>query len=221
MKQVLSLFLALNLAACASVHKARTAVPNEANGLPLKITAQEITEYTDEYHTMIDITFENTGDRWLHVDETAVDFTNKSNVEHNIIVGKDLIAWAESYRIKESVKNYNDSLGIAAAILGGVIIAAAAGRSGSPAGVAAGASLAVGAATMHDVKSLKRSKLEAETSSLVPEGHIYRDFGIPPKGYARRWLLVNTPQKMIAKKFALTLNTVELGGGGYTVPLKE
>lgn len=221
MKKVLSLFLALQLSACASIHKSRVAVAQGANDLPLKITAEEIAEYTDEYHTMIDLTFENTSGRWLHVEEAGVDFANKSGVEHNIIVGDDLIAWAESYRIKQQVKDYNDSLGIAAAILGGVIMAAAAGRSGSPAGVAAGASVAIGAATVQDVKSLGRARLDAQTSKLVPEGHLYRTFAVPPKGYARRWVLVNTPNKMIAKKFGLSLKTIELGGGDYVVPLKE
>lgn len=219
MRNLLSIALSLTMVSCASVHGNRTAVHKAGVELPLVITAQEVEEYSDPYHRLIDFTFENTSERWMRFEDVEFEFKNSADVEHNVIVGEDLKAWAESYRIKKSVENYNDSLGIAAAILTGTFMVIASNL--DPKGAAVGVGLQAAGTGAGIYKGVSAARLEAQVSALVPEGHAYRSFSIPPKGYARRWLLVNTPQKMIVKKFTMSLRSVEKGDATYNVPLGE
>lgn len=219
MRKFVSISLFFFLAACASVHGNLNAVHKTGVDLPVKITAQEVEEYSDHYHRMIDFTFENTSGRWMRFEDVEFDFSNAMGVEHNIIVGEDLKAWAESYRIKKSIENYNDSLGIAATILTGAFLTVASTFDSNAARLGMGMQAAGTGVALY--KGVSAAKLNAQVSSLVPDGHAYRSFSIPPKGFARRWMLVNTPQKMIVKKFTLSLKSVEKGNASYTVPLKE
>lgn len=221
MKKVFLGLMPALLAACASKEPGLTAAPRAGNPLPLKITAVAVDEYSDEFNSVVSLTFQNTGERWIHVDEVGLDFANESSIQQNVILGEDLKAWAESYKIRKQVENFNDSLGITAAILGGTLVAIVSGKSGDTKTAAVGGAVATGASGYQAIKFFRTNRQIAEVGEIVPDGHVYRSFSIPPKGYARRWFLLNTPQKLIVKKFAMNVHSVELGEGGYEVPLKE
>jgi len=214
---------------CASTHpgvigKSIQASPN----LNLQISAQWNRDYSDDSNIFVDFTFQNLSGTWAHIDQVDVDFPNDSNTTHNMIVGNDLKAWADSFTIRKRKEDHNFSMGVAGLIATGAILmvaaAASGGRSGSSSsnGLAiAGASaytLGTGAAVVRGVSDKVKS---AERGFTVPESHILAPVTIPSSGFAQRWLIVNIPAgvKAGAKMMRLRIRTVEGGEGIFEIPL--
>ena len=121
------------LVGCASTHPGRKATEiSRLNDLSLSISSVHNQEFSDPTNIFLDLVIENNSSSWIHIDRIDVDFPGAGNSPHNIIVGDDLGAWAQSYAIRKKQKEANANLGVAGLILAGTImmVAAIGGKDG-------------------------------------------------------------------------------------------
>jgi hypothetical protein len=213
------------LVGCASTHPGRKATEiSRLNDLSLSISSVHNQEYSDPTNIFLDLVIENNSSSWIHIDRIDVDFPGAGNAPHNIIVGDDLGAWAQSYAVRKKQKETNANLGVAGLILAGTImmVAAIGGKDGVNSGLATlGAGTTLGGAGLAAHKDLKDKKTAAEKANAVPETHLFAPVTIPSNGVSQRWILVNTPAKIIATHMRVRIHTVEGGEAVYDVPTVE
>ena len=220
MKTLWTLSLLLLLAGCATTHPGVKGRQIDGVSQSLEISANPVTEYSDKSNIFIDFTFENKGTRWVRIDQVKVEFPNKSQAAHNVIVGDDLKIWAESYKNKRKLNQHNGDLGMAALILTGAGIAISGSRSNNGGFESLGlAGLGAGAA-WSATRNVRDSQRAAQTSEIVPENYILAPLTVPSQGFLRRWVLVNIPTELIAKSAVLTLTTVEGDVLKYEIPIQ-
>jgi len=205
--------------ACATKHPGTIAKINTSDSdqsIKLVVSAKVIRDYSDPYNSYIDLAFENKSGHWLRVDEVELDFTNSGDVPHNVIIGQDLYAWAESFEEKKKIENHNTALAINSLILAGAILS----HSKNANTQALGASALAGGVGWDATRTFMKNLNYAERSKSVPEKHIYRAFTVPAAGLIRRWFIVNTPTDQIVKNFNMKILTVDGKTLNYTVPIK-
>ncbi|MBX2994175.1 MAG: hypothetical protein KF681_05125 [Bdellovibrionaceae bacterium] len=220
MKSVLMLSLIVILAGCATMHPGAKGHQVQGSAQALVVSANPVPEYSDKSNVFIDFTFENQGTRWLRIDQVKIEFPNKTNAAHNVIVGDDLKIWAESYKNKRKLSQHNSDLGIASLILSGAGIAIAGTRSNNGGFESVGLAGVGAGATWSAARSMRDSQRAAQTSEIVPENYVLAPITIPSQGFLRRWVLVNIPTEMIAKHALLTLTTVEGDVLKYEIPIQ-
>lgn len=204
--------------ACATKHPgvmATPVTPDPEN--KLIVSANVLKDYSDPYNVFIDVAFENNSGKWLHVDEVELDFSNDKDLAHNIIIGQDLYAWAESFEEKKKIEDHNTALAVNSLVLGGAIISAT-GRSSTTNSV--GSAAMIGGAAWDATRSFTGQLNKAQRSKSVPEKHVYRPFTVPAAGLIRRWFIVNTTTDQIVKSFKMKVHTVEGKVLVYNVPIK-
>jgi hypothetical protein len=226
MKRFFILFItALFFVACATKHPGRQASEvSRLNDLALNISSVHNEEYSDPTNIFLDLVIENTSNSWIHIDRVDVDFPGAGNAPHNIIVGKDLEAWAQSFAIRKKQKEANASLGIAGLILAGTVmmVAAIGGKDSVNSGLASlGAATTLGGAGLGVHKNLQSKKDVAERADVVPETHLFAPVTIPSNGVSQRWILINTPAKIMAQNMRVRIHTVEGGEAVFDVPTIE
>lgn len=210
---------------CATTHPGiRSKTISTTPNLDLEISADWNADYSDDSNMFLDFTLENKSTSWVHIDQIDVEFPNNDNVTHNIIVGNDLQAWAESYAIRKKREQHNAQLGIAGLILAGTVlmVAAVAGTdSGSTNNgmLAAGATAYAAGVTTGVSQKMKESRNAAQRGKVVPETHFLAPMTIPSAGFAQRWMIVNLPQKRVANYIRIRVHTAEGEEGVYEVPL--
>lgn len=204
---------------CASTHPGQIGKQVAGPQKDLQVSADPIAEYSDSTNVVLDFTLENKGTRWLRIDQVQLEFPNESNVVHNIIVGDDLKIWAESYANKRKRDNYNKDLGIAGLVLTGVTVAILGNRSSDVGYSSAGLAVASAGGVWGSQKTVRDRQLKAQTSEVVPENYVLAPMTIPSQGFLRRWVLVNIPDKLIAKNAILILKTIEGDVLRYEIPI--
>lgn len=213
------------LISCATTHPGiRSKKISSTPNLDLEISADWNADYSDDSNMFLDLTIENKSTSWIHVDQVDVEFPNGENVVHNIIVGNDLTAWAESYAIRKKREEHNAQLGIAGLILAGTVlmVAAVAGSSDgsiNKTALAAGAASYAAGATASVSKSINDSRNAAQRGRVVPDTHFLAPMTIPSNGFAQRWMIVNLPQKKVALFMKVRIHTAEGDEGVYEIPL--
>jgi|GEM_PF-3779245 len=227
MKAWISLiFSALFMVSCASTHHQNKALPvTVPEGIDLVISSKLNKSYSDGSHLYYDFTFENKGSHWLRLDEIEIEFLSNDGIPHNIIVGQDLVAWAESYKIRKQKENLNSDLGTAALILGGAVLmvaAASSGNGGHSSGARGAGALLYGSGIgFGATKELMSNRDRVMNAKQVPETHLLAPVTIPSNGYSQRWILLNLPQRRIANQARLKFRTVEGQTVSYDVALIE
>jgi hypothetical protein len=213
--------------ACASTHPGVVGkTVNSSPDLHLVVSADWNKANSDESNLFLDITVENKSGIWAHIDMVDVEFPTEENITHNVIVGNDLKAWADSTAIRQRKSEYNTSMGIAGLMAAGAILmvaAAASGRGSSNAkGLATAGVVAYGAgAAAGVVRAVKGDLNRVERGFTVPESHLYAPITIPSNGFAQRWILINVPAgiKKAAAYMRLKIHTVEGGDSMIDIPL--
>lgn len=204
---------------CATTHPGTGARSLTPGGDSLKISADPVKEYSDKSNIFLDFTIENTGHRWIKVDQVMIEFPNESGVVHNIIVGDDLKTWAESYANKRRQSEHNADLGAAALVLGGLSVALIGVGTGDRDLAKTGLAASAGGSLWKASRDAQGSRERAIRSTLVPDSYLLAPITIPSQGHLRRWVLVNIPDGLIAKRALLTLKTVEGETLRYEVPI--
>jgi hypothetical protein len=221
---IFSLTLAL-ISSCATTHPGKLATTVEASGdLNLKISSQLNKDFSDDSNQFFDLTFENLGGNWVHIDQVDVEFPQIEGAPHNIIVGDDLKAWAESYAIRKRKQDHNAELGIAGLILGGtaLMVAAIAGSNGGNVntGLLTTGAVAYGAGAITGVaRDISKLQKEVNRGVTVPESHLLATSTIPSHGFLQRWILINVPKKLVAKTMRIRIHTLEGEEGTYLINL--
>ncbi len=223
-KPMMIVLSALLFVACATTHSGRSAKPiTQPEDVELDISVKLNSAYSDATNFYYDVTIENKGGSYLRIDQVELDFENTEKAPHNVVVGQDLVAWAESYAIRKEKENYNGDLGTAALVLTGaalLIAGAATGRSDQSRALVEGGSLLAGAGIGWDAyRKIKSSKDRVMSAKWVPESHLYGPVTVPSSGFAQRWILINLPKKKIANRALLKIRTVEGQEAVYEVPL--
>lgn len=206
MKHLITFLITLLIVSCASKHPGRKAENlSKDDLLGLVISGRKVTSLSDKYHSFIDFTFENTGPDWKRIKSIEFSCGKKCDDKINIIVGKDIVIWAEAMKEKKAISDYNSKL-----LLGSLAVAGAvtAGVSNSNGTTAAGlGAYAVGMGGLA-AKGISKNLGKLQTSKQVPEQHIYSPFAVPSELFVRRWILLNHKASDSPLDAILTVNTI-------------
>lgn len=219
-KTVLSLILLLS--ACASKDLALKAdLLDSSAPIKMDVSAEPIQEFSDDYNLLLQINLRSRDGRWVRVDTAEMETASIDGAPFNVIVGKDLVTWAEAKRNEINMDRYNSgmkTLGIAAvsgaAIVGGIL-------TDSEALTAAGAIGYAGTAGYSAVTGMQQTRDLVQGVFPVPESHLYSPFAVPSMTLVKRWVLINAPSGRIAKTVNLKIKTVEGDTMTYALRLKE
>ncbi|MGZ3791878.1 MAG: hypothetical protein ACXVCP_05995 [Bdellovibrio sp.] len=220
MKYLVCTLMALFLSACASKDLALKADKVSATSdAKLNVTAEVISDYSDDYNILLQFNFHSNDGKWLRVDEAEISFDTDNKNPFNVIVGKDLVTWAEAKYEEKKIDEHNEQLGsLTVAAVGGA--AAVAGILYHNKDLSGLGVLAMGGASGYDTYSkIKRSQKNAQGVKLVPEGHLYLPFTIPSMTLSKRWALINCPTGLIGRILKLRLKTVEGDSYIYNIDL--
>ena len=225
MKRILTLFVcSVFFISCATTHPGRVGTKISATkNLDLSISSKQNRSYSDASNIYLDLTIENKSGNWAHVNRIETEFLDPENNPHNVIVGPDLEAWAQSLAIRKSKEEHNADLGVAGLLLAGtaLMVAAASGGRGGNAGLAGvGAAAVVTAVGVDAGREIQARKSNVENAKMVPESHLYAPFSIPSNGFAQKWLIVNVPKKRYASIMRLKFFTAEGEEGVYDVSMQ-
>jgi hypothetical protein len=202
-RRALGGFITALATACASVQGRNVAVPVDAAGnvarAPLTasgliVSGEELASYSSRHFGLIEVTFENFTDEWLHVDRIALDFGGAERNEGVFLPeGADLIAWHAATVNRNDIRGTNAATALGALLALGTIVALAGRASGRREAAAAGGIVALGAATTVVIGENDARIDRAERAPRLPETHLLAvPFAIPPGLFAKRWVLLNT-----------------------------
>lgn len=220
MKLIFCCILTLLISACASKQLPMKAnvesIPSDSK---LNVTAKVLNDFSDDYNVLLQINFQSLDGKWLRVDEAEIAFDTDDKDPFNIIVGKDLVTWAEAKMEEKKMDNHNQAFGtLAVSTAGG--LAAIAGIMSDNENLASLGILTVGAASSYEAYSMmKQSQKEAEGVKLVPDGHLYSPFTIPSMSLSKRWVLINCPSGRIGRILKLRFKTIEGEKFSYNIDL--
>lgn len=212
MKHIIIFLLLTILASCASHHGDKTAIATpETPKKKVLISAEKVKLLSDKTHTMILLTFENTGEDWMKYKASSFSCGKECDLKTNVIIGEDLRTWMKSQYYKRHIARHNNALIYSGAIILGVAAAITGSASGSDGLAAAGATaygIGVGGAVYDE---FKESQFATKTGQIDPQSdHIYNPFSVPSSGFAKKWILVHTPKNQ--KISDITLKMENEGG---------
>ncbi|MFZ4715556.1 MAG: hypothetical protein ACOYL6_17665 [Bacteriovoracaceae bacterium] len=187
MKNRFGLLLSFLLTACASYHNEHTAIMKDGSRIDkLKVSSAADEKLSSEYFQLLNFTFANDQDDWIRIKRVII--SNQTISEDiNLVVGDDLVSWANSAKAKLEVDEYNKQMwlgGVTAALM--VAGAAAGAKAGNPIYLAP-AFGALGVMVANDYFS-KVSELER--SKLLPPDHLYSPFSVAPGLFTKKWILL-------------------------------
>lgn len=200
----------LMVSACASKELPVSGrLVSKTSSANMTATAQVINEYSDDYNILLQINFQSHDGRWVRVEKAELDLSSSDGAPFNIIVGKDLVTWAEAKAEEKRMKTHNQSVTTMGVALAGGALAIAGILSDSKELTAAGAATYAGAAGYSTYAGYKEMQGNAQGVKQVPETHLYSPFSVPSMALVKRWVLVNAPTGRIGRIAKLKLTTVE------------
>jgi len=197
MIKLITVVLTLVLIGCASQQPGEFAKVIEGDhpqNTPLTAYVDET--YSTDKFMFINITFGNQNEQWTRVKAARIYFSDELDRTTSIIVGQDLMSWAEAMTHKVQVDQHNRNvwLGSAVAALAATSVVASSNGNNN---LALGTLGAVSGIVTIDAINKTIKKAEAiQRASLVPDGHLYSGpFSIPPGLVTTRWVLLQIPSK--------------------------
>jgi hypothetical protein len=198
-------FVALALlacgAGCASIAPGKYARPIDEHGqlaesprtpAGLKVSAREIRSLASEHFGFVEVTFENTTSRWVHIHRVELGFGDPVQ-DRNVYVpwGTELESWRRAIDERNRVRETNAETALAALALSGALVAAASSDRGAK---AAGGLVAAGAVGTAIVMHTDQRVSAAQDAKPFPEAHLLElPFPVPPGLHSKRWIVLNTP----------------------------
>jgi hypothetical protein len=205
-----ALSCSLMMSACASKELAlKGELTASTSTAKMDVTAEVLDDYSDDYNVLLQINMHSRDGKWVRVDQSEIDFISADPQPFNIIVGKDLVTWAEAKAEEKRMSDYNSTMktmGVAAA---GGALAVVGVLSKSKSLEAVGTATYVGAGVYGLSKDISNIRDNVQGVKLVPEGHLYAPFAVPSMSFVKRWVLINAPTGRIGRVVKLTLKTVE------------
>jgi hypothetical protein len=204
---------------CATTHPGQIAVAiNGDPSLPLKVSAQTNDADMDSPYQLIQVTLENKSDNWVHIVGAEVN-TGAQTSGVSVVVGGDLLAWAEAMKASELVRRQNREAMQAGLLLLGGATAVAGAVSGNNAATLGGSAVFAGTTLWAVADELQTNRDTANGVAKTPSTHLYSATTLPPRLFLRRWLLLNKKPGTLVSKLVFTLETSESEKVTYAVSL--
>jgi hypothetical protein len=162
-------------------------LPSTTTGGGLVVHGRELPELSSPNFGVLEVTFENTTNRWIHLDDVRLDFGDPvKNQGVTVPGGADMQAWQAATLKRNAVREENAQTALAVVAIGGAL-AAHRSHSGGARAVAAGATLGAALAA-----SAAASNAAVE-ANLYPQDHLFSvPISVPPGLFAQRWIALNT-----------------------------
>ncbi len=212
--KIVFIALLLLISSCASYTPGEDADLVQNNSKEkLALSAKLDPDMSFEDFAMINFYFFNNTSKWMRIKNVElVEIENHPDVQ--VIVGKDLYYWAKSMEYKIAIDRQNRELLLGSLALVGAGVSIAGGYSGSAKTALAGAALTIGTITLAEAEHLIDKANTLERASLIPEGHIYTPFSVPPFLVTTKWILL---QKMNLKRMCRLKLKVTFVDGTTTI----
>jgi hypothetical protein len=192
--------------ACASIQNSSVATPvthqgkllyGQAAASGLVISGEELTDYSSRYFGLLELTFENKSANWLRVRRMDVDFGSPAkNRAVSLPWGADIDSWYSATVQRNDIRDTNRVTALAALLAIGesALIVGTAAKQRSVA--ATGGLLTLGSGTALVIEGQDARVQRAERVPHFPSSHLLSlPFAVPPGLFAKKWILLNTPER--------------------------
>lgn len=222
MKYLLLSLLLLNIG-CASYQSggyANVISGDHPSNIP--ISGKLDSTLTTKHYAVINFTFGNSSKEWLRVKKVRLDFNNeKLNKKANIVVGQDIVTWAESIRHKVAIDQWNKEIIWGSIALAGAVSAAASGSSSNSGLLYAGAGTYALTSGVLVANSIVDKVDDLERAKLFPRTHLYQSFSVPAGLYTNRWILLQIDKGDIPTEVYFDVEYLDGKKAKYKIKIKE
>lgn len=212
MKIRLLIFLlsALNFIGCASVHSDHKAVHKEGDQIDgLIVSAEELTDPSEEAFSMITVNFENKTDHWMRIDKVDVIIGKDLADKVSVVLGQDLVDWSSAMEARAQVERHNRQMTqLSLAYLGAAAAMAGAYDRDRTTTIAGAASVSASQVWVIS-DAIRSSRKIADNPKTIPQNHLNRRFSVPGKLFLRRWVLLNKPVGVRITELPLKITMVD------------
>lgn len=215
-KIILMTLITSTFLSCATTHPGHVGASTDSSKLPLKLSARVVEQKRDGLFELIEFTLENTSEEWLKITNSKILISNPEVSKLSVVLGDDLIAWAEATQLQKNQDDYNDSL-IKTGLMGLGTAAMIAG--GSSDARVSGAALVIGTYAWAAGDVLSGKYQTANGVLTKPKSHLYEPTSVPGKMFLRRWALINKPSGVYIQSIAVQFEDIHGVKGTYNVNL--
>lgn len=222
-RHLLPTFTAIAVASgCATVHPGMMGLAVDEHGrrvgdrtpLGLRVSSRELDELSSQSIGAVEVTLENTSNRWLRVHEVELDFGGPVENERVAVLDpEELRAWFQGAQLNATRKRQNADGIIIAVALGGLLLGLAGAMSDSPGLSLAGDLAITGSMTAAVARDLNDHVEAAQTVPVFPENHLFATpFAIPPGLAVKKLVVLETgavPQTRCLAWMAMRYRTGE------------
>jgi hypothetical protein len=191
--------LVLTSSACSEIQSKYVAIPIDSQGRAspkettkagLVLSGEELFELSSPSLGVIEVTFENHSTRWLHVRDVTFSFGSDA-VNQSILMpgGADLEAWADTAVFSDAIRPHSSITALsrsARAVAGSLATRPSRAAGTSPYAAPLSVAQLVALRTANDNSPLDALRVPAEHLLASP-------ITVPPGLFAKRWLLLYTP----------------------------
>jgi len=183
------------------------------------ITGNLDSALTTEHFALINFSFGNMTKEWLRVKKVRLDFRDENlNKKVNVVVGQDLVTWAEAINYKRAIDQWNKQIILGTIALAGNIVAnidknSPLGHVGATTDAFASGMLA-GNIIVDTINDLERAK-------LFPQTHLYQPFSVPAGLYTNRWILLQIKKEDIPSHVYFDVEYLDGKKAKYSIRIKN
>lgn len=184
------------------------------------ITGKLDSTLTTKHYAVINFSFGNDSKQWLRIKKVRLDFNNKElNNKANIVVGQDIVTWAEAIRHKVEIDQWNKEVIWGSIALVGAVTASASSSNTSL--MYAGASTYALASGILVANSVIDKVNDLERAKLFPRTHLYQSFSVPAGLYTNRWVLLQINRGDIPSEVYFDVEYLDGKKAKYKVKIKS
>ena len=187
------------LTSCASIHSGNFAKflnkdgkvsSGKKSSSGIIVSGQEVKSMSSKYFAQLDLTFENTTDKWIKIDHIDLSYNNSElNKLMKIPVGEKLISWAKAAQQNQEISNYNTNLALGAVT--GMATGAMLLSKNRSMSIAAQGVFAVSSGSL-TYRSIVKTLNQVELAKVVPASHLLNSpIHIPPGLHVKKWITVH------------------------------
>ncbi len=217
---VVVLWLSLFLVGCASTHPGKMGtLLHEEEPTSIALSADKQNGFSDEHYTFVTFTVENKADSMVRIKTAELTFTDGNEKVASVIVGNDLITWAEAFEAGAKAREQRKAIARTALLVGGALLGITGVATDNNTLKLLGAGAGVAGASWSLGSSITNSVRDANNPSKVPENHLYAPFSVPAGLYMRRWAVLQKPVGTEIKKIKVSLTFDNDAESEYEVAL--
>jgi hypothetical protein len=160
----------------------------------MRVSARELEELASENIGTVELTFENTSDRWVHISQVDLDFGKPTtNDAVAVVSGPELHAWQQGAQLRAAQNRQKANGALVAVALGGLFLGMAGVVSDTPGLALAGDLVLTGSLVTAAARDINDDIEAAQTVPVYPENHLFAvPFAIPPRLAVKKFLVLDT-----------------------------